>query len=103
MRCGIRSSCGARWIGVAQRAREVRRALQPFYRRAATLPGKSALVTELLVRPDDSPLHMNGSGLLILNAPFQLDDKLAPALKALAKVLGERHPQARLEWLKAAA
>jgi 23S rRNA (adenine2030-N6)-methyltransferase len=76
------------------------RALQPFYRRAATLPAKSALVAELLVRPDDSPLHMNGSGLLILNAPFQLDAKLAPALHALTTALGERKPHSRLEWLR---
>ena len=82
---------------------KLRRALQPFYRRAAALPAKSAMVAELLVRPDDLPLQMNGSGLLILNAPFQLDEKLAKALRALAKVLGERHPQARLEWLKVAA
>ena len=82
---------------------KLRRALQPFYRRAAALPAKSALVAELLVRPDDSPLHMNGSGLLVLNAPYQLDVKLRPALQALVRVLGERQPQARLEWLKAAA
>ena len=40
-----------------------RRVLQPFFREAATLPAKSALLVELLVRPDDSPLLMNGSGL----------------------------------------
>jgi 23S rRNA (adenine2030-N6)-methyltransferase len=91
-------ACYALWYPI-----KLRRALQPFYRRAAALPAKSALVAELLVRPDDSPLHMNGSGLLVLNAPFQLDVKLRPALHALAKVLGERHPQAHLEWLKAAA
>ena len=81
---------------------KLRRALQQFYRRAATLPSKSVLVAELLVRPDDSPLHMNGSGLLILNAPFQLDARLLPSLRALARALGERDPSWRLEWLKAA-
>ena len=90
-------ACYALWYPI-----KLRRALQPFYRRAAALPAKSALVAELLVRPDDSPLNMNGSGLLVLNAPFQFDAKLRPALQALAKVLGERQPQARLEWLKAA-
>jgi 23S rRNA (adenine2030-N6)-methyltransferase len=91
-------ACYALWYPI-----KLRRALQPFYRRAAALPAKSALVAELLVRPDDSPLNMNGSGLLVLNAPFQLDVKLRPTLQALAKVLGERQPQSRLEWLKAAA
>ncbi|QNP40124.1 23S rRNA (adenine(2030)-N(6))-methyltransferase RlmJ [Lysobacter solisilvae (ex Woo and Kim 2022)] len=82
---------------------KLRRSLQSFYRRAATLPAKSVLVAELLVRPDDSPLLMNGSGLLILNAPFQLDEKLGPALRALAEALGERKPQWHLEWLRAPA
>ena len=44
---------------------------------------------------------MNGSGLLILNAPFQLDARLAPALKALAQTLGERQASARVEWIMA--
>jgi 23S rRNA (adenine2030-N6)-methyltransferase len=82
---------------------KLRRTLQAFYRRAATLPARSVLVAELLVRPDDSPLHMNGSGLLVLNAPFQLDEKLGPALRALADTLGERKPQWHLEWLRAPA
>ncbi|GAB3388442.1 23S rRNA (adenine(2030)-N(6))-methyltransferase RlmJ [Lysobacter fragariae] len=90
-------ACYALWYPI-----KLRRSLQPFYRRATTLPAKSVLVAELLVRPDDSPLHMNGSGLLLLNAPFQLDVKLGPMLKALAKVLGERDASSRLEWLKAA-
>lgn len=38
-----------------------RRALQPMLREAAALPAKSVLQVELLVRPDDSPLRMNGS------------------------------------------
>ena len=88
-------ACYALWYPI-----KLRRSLQPFFRRAAALPARSALVAELLVRPDDSPLHMNGSGLLLLNPPFQLDEKVAPAMKLLAQVLGERHPSSRLEWLK---
>nr|MBA2237770.1 23S rRNA (adenine(2030)-N(6))-methyltransferase RlmJ [Lysobacter sp.] len=78
-----------------------RRSLQPFFRRAATLPAKSSLLVELLVHPDDSPLRMNGSGMLLLNAPWQFDTILAPALAKLAGVLGES-PAAtsRVEWLK---
>ena len=90
-------ACYALWYPI-----KLRRALQPFYRRAATLPAKSVLIAELLVRPGDSPLHMNGSGMLLLNAPFQLEEKLRPALHVLAKVLGERQPRAHLEWLKTA-
>lgn len=89
-------ACYALWYPIKQR-----RALQPFYRRAATLPARSALLAELLVRPDDSPLRMHGSGLLVLNAPFQFERILAPALAQLAAVLAEPGaPAPRLEWLK---
>ena len=82
---------------------KLRRALGGFYRRAAALPAKSALLGELLVRPDDSPLRMNGSGLLVLNAPWRLDAALAPALSALREALGETGGDARVEWLRAPA
>ena len=82
---------------------KLRRTLLPFLRRAADLPAKAALVAELLVRPDDSPLRMNGSGLLVLNAPWKFDRTLAPALEALAVALGERGASSRLEWLRSPA
>ena len=86
----------ALWYPIKQR-----RTLNAFFRKVAHLPCKSALTVELLVRPDDSPLRLNGSGLLILNPPWQLDTELAPALPVLAKLLGEDGGgQARLEWLK---
>ncbi|HVR81413.1 MAG TPA: 23S rRNA (adenine(2030)-N(6))-methyltransferase RlmJ [Luteimonas sp.] len=85
----------ALWYPVKQR-----RSLQPFYREAALLPAKSALLIELLVRPDDSPLRMNGSGLLLLNPPWQLDAVLAPVLDTLGNALGEAGASTRLEWLR---
>jgi 23S rRNA (adenine2030-N6)-methyltransferase len=79
---------------------KLRRSLQPFYRRAATLPAKSSLVVELLVRADDSPLRMNGSGLLLLNPPWQLDQTLAGVMPLLVKALGEdAGASGRVEWL----
>lgn len=80
-----------------------RRALQPFYRRAATLPAKSILTAELLVRADDSPLRMNGSGLLMLNPPWQFDQTLQAALPVLARTLAETaDASAAVTWLKQA-
>jgi 23S rRNA (adenine2030-N6)-methyltransferase len=76
------------------------RTLQPFLRKAALLPCKSALRIELLVRPDDSALRLNGSGMLVINPPWKLDEDLAPALPVLARLLGEHDPAWRLEWLK---
>ncbi len=79
---------------------KLRRALQPFYRRATDLPGKSVLLAELQVRPADSPLRMNGSGMLIVNPPWRFNDELATALPLLTKVLDEGGGGWRLEWLK---
>jgi 23S rRNA (adenine2030-N6)-methyltransferase len=87
----------ALWYPVKQR-----RALQPMLREAAALPAKSALLAELLVRPDDSPLRMNGSGLLLLNPPFGLDERLRNALSALRAMLeeGEGRGGSRMTWLR---
>jgi 23S rRNA (adenine2030-N6)-methyltransferase len=71
------------WYPIKQR-----RSLQPFYRAAATLPAKSAWIAELLVHPDDSPLRMNGSGLLLLNPAYQFDNGLRRVLPTLASLLG---------------
>jgi len=74
--------------------------LNQFMRKVAGLPCKSAFIAEILIRPDDSPLRLNGSGMLIINPPYQLDTELAPVLPVLARLLGELHPSSRLEWLK---
>src|SRR5690606_12559513 len=83
------------WYPIKQR-----RSLLPFFRKAAALPVKSALLAELMVRPDDSPLRLNGSGMLLLNPPWQFDQALAPALPVLQRELGEAGASTRLEWLK---
>jgi 23S rRNA (adenine2030-N6)-methyltransferase len=83
------------WYPIKQR-----RSLLPFLRKAAALPCKQALVAELLVRPDDSPLRMNGSGMLLLNPPWKLDEAIAAALPSIARALGEAGASHRLEWIK---
>ena len=86
------------WYPIKQR-----RSLLPFFRKAAALPAKSALVAELQVRPDDSPLRLNGSGMLLLNPPWRFDAALAPALPVLRDAVGETGASTRLEWLKASS
>ncbi|KRG68056.1 23S rRNA (adenine(2030)-N(6))-methyltransferase RlmJ [Pseudoxanthomonas dokdonensis] len=88
------NACYAVWYPI-----KLRRSLQPFLRKAAALPAKSLLLAELQVRPDDSPLRLNGSGMLMFNPPWQLDKALAPALPVLKKALGEAGATTRLEWL----
>lgn len=77
-----------------------RRSLQPFFRSLEKLPARSALLAELLVRPDDSPLRLNGSGMAVLNPPWKLEEALAPVLPVLQQRLGEAGAATRLEWLK---
>lgn len=81
---------------------KLRRSLQPFLRKAAALPCKSVMLAELQVRPDDSPLRLNGSGLVIVNPPWKFDQQVAPALPVLKAALGEAGATTRLEWLKTA-
>ena len=86
----------ALWYPIKQR-----RSLRAFQRDAARLPVRSALVLELLVRADDSPLRMNGSGLLLLNPPFGFDADMRPVLDTLAAALAPDAPPPRVEWLRA--
>jgi 23S rRNA (adenine2030-N6)-methyltransferase len=55
----------------------------------------------LLVRPGDSPLRLNGCGMLIANPPWKLDATLAALLPALRGALAQA-PDAsqRLRWLR---
>ena len=85
----------ALWYPIKRRA-----TLQPLMRKLAALPARSALAIELLVRPDDSPLRMNGSGMLILNPPWKLEAAVEPALRPLAQAMGETGASWRLTWLK---
>jgi len=86
------------WYPVKQR-----RHLQPFFRALQALPARELLLAELMVRPDDSPLRLNGSGMALLNPPWKLDEALAPALRVLQERLGEAGASTRLEWLRRAA
>ena len=82
---------------------KLRRSLQPFYRRAESIPAQSSLVAEMLIRPDDSPLRMNGSGLLLLNPPWQFEQTLTQVLTLLTPTLGEAGASWRVDWLKPGA
>lgn len=79
---------------------KLRRALAPFFRRAAALPARSVLLAELMRHADDSPLRLNGSGMLLLNPPWKLDQALRQALPELAQAIGDSARGWHLEWLR---
>ena len=58
------------------------------------------LAVELLLRPADDPRRLNGCGLVLVNPPWPLEDKLRALLPALAEILGaEAGGGVRVEWL----
>jgi len=74
----------------------------PFLRWFAGHGVKKTLVAELLLQPADSPLRLNGCGMVIVNAPWQFDRWLEALLPDLARVLARDTPaQWRVEWLTA--
>lgn len=83
------------WYPVKQRSQ-----VQPFLRWLTRSSAKRVLRAELLLYPDDSPLRLNGSGMVILNAPWQLDEVLREPLRAMAQRLSQQRPATwTLDWL----
>lgn len=61
---------------------------------------RKLLIAELNVRPADSPMGLNGSGLVIANPPWQLDGELRVALQELQVALEiDSSGSTRVEWL----
>ncbi len=72
----------------------------PFQRWFARHGVKKTLMAELMLQPDDSPLRLNGCGMVIVNAPWQFDRWLEKLMPDLALVLArETRAQWRVEWL----
>lgn len=77
------------------------RAIVPFHRGLSRGPFDRLLVAELLVQADDSPLRLNGCGMLIANPPWQIDATLAAMLPALRAGLAQSSAASqRLRWLR---
>jgi 23S rRNA (adenine2030-N6)-methyltransferase len=61
-----------------------------LHRRLLAAGLRRLLVAELCVHPDDSRAGLNGSGLVIVNAPWRLDEDLRQLLPALHASLAAR-------------
>jgi 23S rRNA (adenine2030-N6)-methyltransferase len=83
------------WYPIKRRSQ-----VQPFLRWLSHCGAKRVLRAELLVHGDDSPLRLNGTGMAIINAPWQLDETLREPLRALARLLAQERPaEWKLDWL----
>ncbi|ALG67169.1 23S rRNA (adenine(2030)-N(6))-methyltransferase RlmJ [Beggiatoa leptomitoformis] len=72
----------------------------PFHRQIRELGIPKILSTEFCIYPDDTNLRLNGCGLIIINPPWQLDDKLKTILPHLCNALTQDpHRRYRVEWL----
>jgi 23S rRNA (adenine2030-N6)-methyltransferase len=61
---------------------------------------RKTLILELSVRPADSPAGLIGSGLLVINPPWQMDDRMRIVLPALHQRLSPAGAgTTRVEWL----
>ena len=75
-----------------------RRPLRRFYDELIGSGIRRILVAELNINPDNTPDALNGSGLLMINPPFELDKKirtLQPLLGGVFNATGQH----RCDWL----
>ncbi len=81
---------------------KLRSQVQPFLHSLQRSSAKRVLRAEILVHADNTPLRLNGAGMVILNAPWNLDDTLRASMRALASLLSQDEPaQWNLDWLRA--
>ena len=89
------TGCYAVWYPIHQRAIAKR-----FLDSVAARGWRRLLVAELTVLPDDRRDRLNGSGMLFVNPPWQLDTRLAELLPALWRRLSlAGEGDTRVEWL----
>ncbi len=75
------------------------RQLSRFYRDLQKSKAPKLLLVELYVHPTDEAARLNGSGLVISNPPWGLEDELKQILPWLADLLGQSQGGWRLDWL----
>lgn len=73
---------------------------QDLIRKLTNLGFSSLLQIELGVSEQQADFGMHASGMLVVNAPYQLDEKVKPALEWLTPLLAQdNQAYAKLEWL----
>ena len=80
---------------------KLRESIAPFYRWLTHSAGRSVLVAELLLHPDNTGLRLNGCGVAVVNPPWQFDQRIEGWLPTLAGLLSQgRYGSHRVDWLK---
>ena len=78
----------------------VRKSMRTLLQWPARAGARRVLRVELRLRPADSPVGMHGCGMLVLNTPWQLEQRLAGVPEWLAATLGESDQgTGMVDWL----
>jgi len=84
----------ALWYPIKTRAQT-----DTFHRKIQSQISRPTLSAELSIFPEDTPTHLNGSGMLIVNPPWLLDNQLKIVLPWLLSKLNVSHGQYKLKFI----
>jgi 23S rRNA (adenine2030-N6)-methyltransferase len=77
-----------------------RKAVAQFHKGILATGIRKVLRADLMIRDWSTPPRMNGSGMLIVNPPFTLEEELRSILPELTEILCDRgHGRFEIEWL----
>ncbi|MBD8827471.1 23S rRNA (adenine(2030)-N(6))-methyltransferase RlmJ [Pseudomonas sp. CFBP 13602] len=93
----MRQTVAAIWYPI----KDDERALKRFYQDLTSTGAPKLLRVELLVHPLDTPQSLNGSGLVIANPPWGLEEELRELMPWLANLLGQSQGGWKMDWLVA--
>ena len=91
----MRQTVAAIWYPI----KDDSRALKRFYQELTSSGAPKLLRVELLVHPLDTPQSLNGSGLVISNPPWGLEEELNELMPWLANLLGQSQGGWKVDWL----
>ncbi|MBC2679593.1 23S rRNA (adenine(2030)-N(6))-methyltransferase RlmJ [Pseudomonas baltica] len=91
----MRQTVAAIWYPI----KDDERALKRFYQDLTSTGAPKLLRVELLVHPLDAPQSLNGSGLVIANPPWGLEEELRELMPWLANLLGQSQGGWKMDWL----
>lgn len=90
----VRQTIGVIWYPIKDE-----RQLKRFYQDLAQTSAPKLLRAELWIHPVDNAERLNGSGLIISNPPWGLEEALTQTLPWLAEQLAQSQGGWRLDWL----
>jgi len=91
----LRHAVVATWYPIKQRQLVTR-----FHQSLRNAKIPKVLIIELCLKPDDVAMRLSGSGMVIVNPPWQFDETIKADLIALGQLLSvDNYSQVKVEWL----